>query len=71
MLYVILINELKCHAEQFKNYKLLFLSFTRNTDIKTRAFIRLMYIRSFSGVNNHNVAFYMIRLWDLHLLDLQ
>ena len=30
-----------------------------------------MYIRGFAGVNNHDVALYMIRSWDLHLLDLQ
>ena len=28
-------------------------------------------MRGFAGVNNHNVALYMIRSWDLHLLDLQ
>ena len=47
------------------------MSFTRNTDIKIRAFIRPIYMRGFAGVNNHNAALYMIRSWDLHLLDLQ
>ena len=47
------------------------LSFTRNTDIKIRAFIRPMYIRGLSGVNNYDVALYIIRSWDLHFLDLQ
>ena len=60
--------EMSCRAIQ-KVYVSL-LSFTRNTDFKTRAFVRLMYIRGFAGVNNHNVALYMIRSWDRHLLDL-
>ena len=61
--------EISCRAIQ-KVYASL-LSFTRNTDIKIRAFIRLMCTRGFAGVNNYYVALYMIRSWDLHLLDLQ
>ena len=60
--------EMSCRAIQKVSA---FLSFTRNTDIKIRAFIRLMYIRGFAAVNNHDVALYMIRTWDQHILDLQ
>ena len=71
MLYDVPINELKCHAEQFKKYLLFFCHSQKNTDLKIRASIRLMYIRGFAGVNNHDVALYMIRSWDLNLLELQ
>ena len=61
--------EMPCRAIQ--KVSAFLLSFTRNTHIKICAFIRLMYVRGFAGVNNRDVAFYMIRLWDLHFLDLQ
>ena len=47
--------EMSCRAIQKISASLL--SFTRNTeDIKICAFMRLMYICGFAGVNNHDVT---------------
>ena len=52
-------RRIKMSYRAIKNVLASLLSFTRNADIKICAFIRLMYIRGFAGVNNHDVALYV------------